>query len=242
VSACCALLIENYIFKRLYKSLDQLTLNPPVCNLITIRVNMEVKDMFRSKRLLYRAVEDTAADEAFMHTIQSDIVSFASSDTSLLKPMTRAESKKHRDYVKDKTLIGVIICLPPAAPDQEPIPIGSIYLRGPRPGQEHHRNSDISVDIITPYQRKGYGSEAIVWILEWGFRHGGLHRIGIECFSYNEGARRLYEGLGFVFEGRRREVFWYNGGWHDLLSLGMLEGEWRERMEKVKEVDSESRS
>ena len=90
-----------------------------------------------------------------------------------------------------------------------------------------------TVDLVATapeHQGKGYGSEAVQWALGWGFDMAGLHRIGIEAFSYNEGAMRLYEKLGFVMEGRRREEIWFDGGWHDFVTYGMLEGEWRERM------------
>lgn len=56
--------------------------------------------------------------------------------------------------------------------------------------------------------------------------------MGIGCCSYNHGARRLYERLGFVFEGSLRESAWYDGAWHDELMMGMLESEWRARNEK----------
>jgi RimJ/RimL family protein N-acetyltransferase len=85
----------------------------------------------------------------------------------------------------------------------------------------------MSIQICREEQGKGYGSEAIKWVLEWGFLAAGLHRVSIACFSFNEGARRLYERLGFVVEGRAREVVWKNGGWHDSIMMGMLEGEWR---------------
>jgi RimJ/RimL family protein N-acetyltransferase len=196
---------------------------------------------FTSQRLTYRAVENTPADANLMHRIQSDYVALAASDSGLLKPMTREESGKHRQYVAEKTLLGVIICLPNSSKqdhqslEQESaetvaeIDIGSIYLTAPRLGNEHHRNSHISLDILAAYQNKGYGTEAINWILQWGFQMAGLHRIGIETFSYNEGAQRLYQKLGFVLEGRSRESLWYDGKWHDYLSFSMLEHEWRAR-------------
>jgi RimJ/RimL family protein N-acetyltransferase len=194
---------------------------------------------FTSQRLSYRAVEDTPADADLMHQIQSDYVALAASESSLLKPMTREESGKHRQYVAEKTLLGVVICLTePSMQDQATqnleqasteTAIGSIYLTAPRPGHQHHRNSYISLDILASHQNKGYGTEAIEWVLEWGFQKAGLHRIGIETFSYNEGASRLYQKLGFVLEGRSRESLWYDGKWHDYLSFSMLEDEWRAR-------------
>jgi RimJ/RimL family protein N-acetyltransferase len=188
---------------------------------------------FTSARLTYRAVENSPADADLMHRIQSDYAALAASDSGLLKPMTREESGKHREYVAEKTLLGVVICLAPSATDDQTAsaetPIGSIYLTAPRPGQEHHRNSHISLDILAAYQNKGYGTEAINWVLEWGFQMAGLHRIGIETFSYNEGALRLYQKIGFALEGRSRESLWYNGKWHDYVSFSMLEHEWRSR-------------
>jgi RimJ/RimL family protein N-acetyltransferase len=194
---------------------------------------------FSSLRLTYRAVENTPADAELMHRIQSDYAALAASESALIKPMTREESGKHRQYVAEKTLLGVIICLGQNSIEDETVnsleqaptetAIGSIYLTAPRPGHEHHRNSFISLDILAAYQNKGYGTEAIEWILEWGFQKAGLHRIGIETFSYNEGAQRLYQKMGFVLEGRSRECLWYDGKWHDYLSFSVLEQEWRAR-------------
>jgi RimJ/RimL family protein N-acetyltransferase len=199
-----------------------------------------IEKLFRSARLIYRAVEDSQHDKDFMYNIQSDVVALASSDSDLLKPMTTKEANSHHAYVSNRTLLGVIICL--STPGQTPI--GSLYLTASKPGGEHHRNSYISIDIIAGYQRKGYGSEAIEWALNWGFKMAGLHRIGIEAFSYNEGARQLYERLGFVYEGCKRELLWFNGGWHDYLSWSMLEQEWKAILEKkslaaAKEVKKE---
>ena len=36
---------------------------------------------------------------------------------------------------------------------------------------------------------------------------------------------RLYERLGFVYEGAEREAWWYDGMWHDQIFLSMLEHE-----------------
>lgn len=195
----------------------------------------DIADVFSSSRLSYRAVEDTSEDEAFFHAIQSDTAAYAGSDTGLLKPVTKKESLEHKKYVQDKTLLGVVICLPQTE-GHAPLPIGSIYLTDTKPSQAHHRNSFISIDILASYRRKGYGGEAIEWTLDWAFRIAGLHRVGIEAFSYNEGARELYERLGFTYEGCKRELLWFNGGWHDYLSFSMLEGEWKARQERKIEL------
>ena len=188
--------------------------------------------MFRSQRLVYRAIEDTPEEEAFLHLITTDVEGFAHSNTSVPKPQNKESTKNWKKYLTEKTLLSAVFCIPSsttatAAPSSVPEPIGVITLTGSSPSNAHHRNAYISVDVLPSHQRKGYGSEAIQWVLRWGFQMAGLHRIGIESFAYNEGAGRLYERLGFTLEGRKRDYLWFNGGWHDELCFSILEHEWR---------------
>jgi RimJ/RimL family protein N-acetyltransferase len=192
---------------------------------------------FRSARLVYRAVE-LPADAWLFHALQSDPIAHANSDRALLRPQAKRDSEDYAKFVGEKTLCGVVVCLPSrAALDceaEELTPIGAVHLTGAERDIHHHRNSTVGINILAGYRGKGYGGEAIDWIVDWGFRTAGLHRIGIGCWSYNDGAFRLYQRLGFVVESRVREAIWWEGGWHDILGLGMLEGEWRERREREK--------
>lgn len=63
-----------------------------------------------------------------------------------------------------------------------------------------------------------------------GFQFAGFHRIAIATGSWNTGAARLYERLGFVSEGREREAFWKDGKWWDSLNWSMLLDEWKEKV------------
>ncbi|ROV89434.1 hypothetical protein VMCG_10209 [Cytospora schulzeri] len=199
--------------------------------------------MFTSKRLIFRAIEETPEELAFIHPISLDSEGFANSNTGSLVPQSKEDTKKWMAHLQS-CLIAAVICLPPqssstpASADEkrqepQPVPIGLISLTGSSLKTAHHRNANISIDILPGYQRKGYGSEAIKWVLDWGFRLHGLHRIGIESFSHNKGAGRLYEKLGFIPEQQKREAMWYNGGWSDQLGFAMLENEWRDRRKEV---------
>ena len=154
------------------------------------------------------------------------------------------------NFVNEQALLGAIICLPPAeaAADDDvprtankdkkssapvPIPVGHIMLSKPTPTMAHHRNCEIGIGMLKEHRGKGYGSEAIMWILNWGFRMANMHRIALECFEWNEGAIKLYKKLGFTLEGRRREFLWFDGRWHDKLNFSMLEDEWRELQNKA---------
>lgn len=189
--------------------------------------NIMEQELFHSENLTYDTI-DYVSDK-FLHSIQADSKAYTGSTTSLLRPPSKKDIAKWRTHLAEESLLGVFIRLAPSDGSSDISPIGVISLTSPTPGKEHHRNSYIEVDIKDDYRNKGYGREAIEWVLNWGFQIAGLHRIGIECMSYNEGAMRLYDRLGFVVEGRERECIWFNGGWHDMVIYGMLEGEWRQR-------------
>lgn len=204
---------------------------------------MPARNIWRSKRLVYKPVETT--DEPFLESLNhhgSD--AFIKATDQLPVPQGPRGATQHREFLQS-CLLGCIIYLPapeieedassdPANPTPEnntttkkkDIPIGTIALQPLDLVRSHHRATKLGISIHSPHQKKGYGSEAILWALEWAFKHANLHRIGIEAFAWNEGAWKLYERLGFVMEGRARECVWFEGGWGDVVSLGMLGPEW----------------
>jgi len=213
------------------------------------------RNIWRSNRLIIRPVE--SSDEAFLRSIHEETSDgFQNAVPFMPVPQGPASAKSYREFL-EKCLIGCIICLPSPAPTTTtpeteneteskstttetppdastskkpcPTPIGTISLMAIDPNMSHHRKTMIGITLAPPYQSKGYGSEAILWALEWAFRHANMHRVEIGAFGYNEGAWKLYERLGFVHEGRKREALWYDGEWHDLVCLGMLKKEWQER-------------
>lgn len=201
------------------------------------------RNIWRSKRLIIRPVEPS--DEAFLETINGDSSDgYQNAVPFIPVPQGTASAKVYRE-VLEKCLIGGIICLPPATISEEteptattkddapkkpsPTPIGTISLSDTEPGMTHHRNTTIGIHLAPQYQGQGYGSEAILWALEWAFRHANMHRVAIGSFAYNEEAWKLYERLGFVYEGRKREVLWYDGEYHDMVLGAILRREWLER-------------
>jgi len=76
---------------------------------------------------------------------------------------------------------------------------------------------------------RGLGGEAMDLLCEYGFQVLNLHRLGLDVYAYNARAIRCYERAGFQIEGRRREARFWNGAWHDVVQMGLLAREWRER-------------
>ena len=53
---------------------------------------------------------------------------------------------------------------------------------------------------------RGLGTDATRLILQHAFETVGLHRVDLEVYDFNPRARRVYEKVGFVFEGTRRDA------------------------------------
>jgi RimJ/RimL family protein N-acetyltransferase len=119
-------------------------------------------------------------------------------------------------------------------PRAEPktIPIGMCRLHAEDMNLRQHHSAEIGIALARPYHNKGYGGEAIRWLLNWGFVHGNLHRIELRTGEFNTRADHLYRKLGFVFEGAKRQAVWFDGRYWDYYHYGMLVEEWKERYGK----------
>ncbi|WP_189311617.1 GNAT family N-acetyltransferase [Streptomyces brasiliensis] len=81
--------------------------------------------------------------------------------------------------------------------------------------------------LVGPRGRgRGLGTEATSLIVGHGFSHLGLHRIQLEVYGDNHRARRVYEKVGFVVEGVRREAMTRDGEWIDEVLMAVLDREW----------------
>jgi RimJ/RimL family protein N-acetyltransferase len=73
---------------------------------------------------------------------------------------------------------------------------------------------------------QGYGGDAIRALLGFGFGRLRLERVWLDVYDFNDGAKRLYERIGFVTEGILRHAFWRDDRWVDTHRMAMLRDEW----------------
>ncbi|EQL01977.1 Acyl-CoA N-acyltransferase [Ophiocordyceps sinensis CO18] len=181
------------------------------------------------------------ADEhikAFIPKVESDPVIQALSSPDLMRPKGKKDLDRYAEQ-QAKAFLGVAICLLPAEEAKHAASEGESGTKGPTiigtmclgwggiaPAMAHHRTAAIGITLGSDYWNKRYGREAINWVLDWGFKHGGLHTINLATYSYNERAAHLYQDMGFRLEGRKKEVAWFNRKWYDELWYGMTEHEW----------------
>ncbi len=79
------------------------------------------------------------------------------------------------------------------------------------------------------YWDQGYGTEATELLLGHGFETLNLNRIYLRVLDNNPRARRVYEKMGFVFEGSMRQAEYLEGKYIDVHLMSMLRYEWDRR-------------
>lgn len=83
--------------------------------------------------------------------------------------------------------------------------------------------------IVLFYDRnrgRGLGTEATRLILAHAFETVGLHRVELSVYSFNPRARRVYDKVGFVYEGTKRDALCWDGEWIDADTMSILAPEW----------------
>lgn len=77
------------------------------------------------------------------------------------------------------------------------------------------------------YWSQGFGTDAALMAIKYGFEQMNLHRINSSVFSFNERSYRMHKKVGFQEEGRRRKATFKNGQYWDIIEFGYLRDEWR---------------
>lgn len=88
-----------------------------------------------------------------------------------------------------------------------------------------NRWAEVSIAVAQGQQGKGYGTDAMVLLLAFIFGELNLERVRLDVLALNGAAVRCYEKAGFVREGVRRQEVFREGGYHDLIQMGILRQE-----------------
>lgn len=73
---------------------------------------------------------------------------------------------------------------------------------------------------------RGYGTDALRAICDFGFGELRLERIGLQVYDGNDRARRSYEKAGFRHEGTLRRAHYARGQHIDVHVMSLLRDEW----------------
>ena len=79
----------------------------------------------------------------------------------------------------------------------------------------------LGMGIAPEFRGKGIGRRLMDATID-GAREAGLTRVGLEVFSSNTNAIKLYERYGFEYEGRHRRGRIIDGRVEDVIMMGLL--------------------
>ena len=108
-----------------------------------------------------------------------------------------------------------------------------VYLGGIGLHKINWENRSAEVGIVIgkkEYWGKGYGTDAMLAILEFAFNHMNLHRVYLEVYDFNVRGIKSYEKCGFKKEGALRDDRYSRGKYHDTIIMGIL----KEEYEKIR--------
>lgn len=90
------------------------------------------------------------------------------------------------------------------------------------------RSAELQVRIGDGAGRgRGFGTQALKKLLEFGFDDLNLNRIYLYVFVGNDPAISLYRKIGFQVEGTLRQAAFISGQYTDVLVMGILADEFR---------------
>jgi ribosomal-protein-alanine N-acetyltransferase len=98
--------------------------------------------------------------------------------------------------------------------------VGALTLSNVRRGVA--QTATLGYWIGAPYARQGYMTSAVRLILDFAFRHIGLHRVEAGCLPHNHASMRLLQKCGFEREGLARGYLKIAGEWRDHLLFARL--------------------
>lgn len=176
------------------------------------------RPMLRGERVWLRPVEPADIVENSSTASDAEVGHFLGVKT----PMSRAGSERFATEIM--TFVGqtgypYAICLL-----DEDLTIGTAFLR-----DVDKVNGSGTVGIFLGDRRylgRGYGTDALNALVDFGFGELRLERIELEVFDYNTRAIRSYVKAGFKTDAVLRRARFHRGAHHDVHIMSILHDDW----------------
>ncbi|EYF03746.1 GNAT family N-acetyltransferase [Chondromyces apiculatus] len=105
--------------------------------------------------------------------------------------------------------------------------IGSLGFRS---WNKEHYWAELGYELASRHRNKGYMTEALGSVLQYGFEHMGLHRAEAHLDAQNLASARVLEKAGFTREALLRENWFRDGSYTDTAIYGLLRREHQARL------------
>lgn len=100
-----------------------------------------------------------------------------------------------------------------------------IGLFGLKLSSKKYKKAEVWYKIHPDYWNKGYATESLKAVINFGFNSLKLHRIEAGCAVNNIGSIKVLEKSGMTREGRGRQILPLKSGWSDNFEYSILETE-----------------
>ncbi len=174
--------------------------------------------MIEGKKVRIRAVEQTDLDEIMKWVNDPEVI-----DNLLMRyPISRYLEEKWLEKALDTSDMRNKAF---AIETKEGVYLGGIGLH-----KINWENRSAEVGIVIgkkEYWGKGYGTDAMLAILEFAFNHMNLHRVYLQVYDFNARGIKSYEKCGFKKEGVLRDDRFSRGQYHDTIIMGILKEEFK---------------
>lgn len=102
-----------------------------------------------------------------------------------------------------------------------------IGLIGLHLGKEHYKNVEVWFQYDYRFWNKGYATESLRKIIDFGFETLKLHRIEAGCAVDNIGSFSVLEKVGMLREAHTRQLLPLKSGWSDNYGYAILSNDER---------------
>ncbi|BCB75584.1 GNAT family protein [Phytohabitans flavus] len=175
------------------------------------------------ERVRLRAMEPADAEALWWWNHDPEVMRWM--DAGYAQPLVQVRTwleERPRNAYGD-VLFGIDAPAKPTAGTAEWQLIGLVRLSGAEP---ETGCAELNIYLgEKEYWGQGYATDAVRAVCRYGFEAMRLHKIALTVVTENDAALRVYRRVGFVEEGRLREVFRREGQWLDKYTMGLLEGE-----------------
>lgn len=92
-----------------------------------------------------------------------------------------------------------------------------------------NHSCNIRIALDAEFRDRGFGTEAMRLAIDYAFETLPIHRLELSVFAFNDRAIAVYRKLGFVHEGVARDVLYWDGDYHDAVTMSILRPDWETR-------------
>ncbi len=174
--------------------------------------------MIEGKKVRIRAIEKTDIDEIMKWINDREVM-----DNLIMRyPVSRYKEEKWIEKTLDDSNPRIKTF---ALETKDGVYLGGISLHGI---DWENRNAEAGIVIgKKEYWNKGYGTDAMMTLLEFAFNRMNLHRVYLKVYDFNLRGIKSYEKCGFKREGVLRHDLYVNGEYHDSIIMGILKDEFK---------------